>query len=62
MWRRARHQFILAFIGPCKINGYMYLVSPFMRKGTLHAFIKDNPMVDRARLVCHTAPTRLDLG
>ncbi|KAG8891433.1 hypothetical protein FRB99_003599, partial [Tulasnella sp. 403] len=42
-WRRLQHPNILRFIGACKIDGFIYLVSPYMRNGTAVDFIKEHP-------------------
>ncbi|KAG8898624.1 hypothetical protein FRB99_007252, partial [Tulasnella sp. 403] len=42
-WRSLRHPNILRFLGACKIDGIIYLVSPFMKNGTIMDFIAKRP-------------------
>ncbi|KAG8891258.1 hypothetical protein FRB99_003750, partial [Tulasnella sp. 403] len=51
-WRAMQHPNVLRFLGACKIDGFIYLVSPYMRNGTIMNFIQDHPQrADRIRLI-----------
>lgn len=50
-WRGLKHDYILNFLGTCRINGYLYMVSPYIDNGTLSGFVELHPEVDRVRLV-----------
>ncbi|KIO17294.1 hypothetical protein M407DRAFT_46657, partial [Tulasnella calospora MUT 4182] len=55
IWRRARHPNILQFIGTYKRGSQCYLVSPYMKNGTLARYIKAHPTMDRIKLLRETA-------
>ncbi|KAG8894274.1 hypothetical protein FRB99_001368 [Tulasnella sp. 403] len=40
IWRALQHPNVLRFLGACKIDGALYLVSPFMCNGTVMEFIR----------------------
>ncbi|KAG8892401.1 hypothetical protein FRB99_002734, partial [Tulasnella sp. 403] len=42
-WRAMQHPNVLRFLGACKIDGSIYLVSPYMRNGTVVTFIRNHP-------------------
>ncbi|KAG8893143.1 hypothetical protein FRB99_002182, partial [Tulasnella sp. 403] len=51
-WRAMQHPNVLRFLGACKIDGFIYLVSPYMCNGTIMDFIQDHPQrADRIRLI-----------
>lgn len=50
-WRRLDHPHVLKFLGTYKREAHLYLVSPFMRHGTLLEYVHDRPNVNRVRLV-----------
>ncbi|KAG8883291.1 hypothetical protein FRB99_004607, partial [Tulasnella sp. 403] len=55
-WRHLNHSNILRFLGACKIDGTIYLVSPYMQNGTVMDFVHNHPdRADRITLVSETA-------
>lgn len=53
-WRELAHEFILPFLGTCRISGRLLLVSPYMNNGTLLKYTVKHPEADVARLVRDT--------
>ncbi|KAG8901283.1 hypothetical protein FRB99_005416 [Tulasnella sp. 403] len=51
-WGGLDHPNILRFLGACKIDGFIHLVSPYMGNGTVMDFVKKHPRrVDRIALI-----------
>ncbi|KAG8894464.1 hypothetical protein FRB99_001250, partial [Tulasnella sp. 403] len=51
-WKDLQHPNILRFLGACKIDSVIYLVSPFMKNGTIMDFIAKDPLkADRVQLI-----------
>ncbi|EJD44575.1 kinase-like protein [Auricularia subglabra TFB-10046 SS5] len=51
-WSTIHHERILPFYGSCEIGlGQVALVSPLMANGNMSQYLRDNPSVDRLRLV-----------
>ncbi|KAG8898747.1 hypothetical protein FRB99_007185 [Tulasnella sp. 403] len=51
-WKDLKHPNILRFLGACKIDGIIYLVSPFMKNGTIMDFVAKNPFrANRIQLI-----------
>lgn len=51
MWGKLSHPFILAFLGIFECRGHLYLISPFIQRGCLPAYLEAHPNADRQRLV-----------
>ncbi|KAG9041543.1 hypothetical protein FS837_012098 [Tulasnella sp. UAMH 9824] len=54
-WRELSHPHVLEFLGTFNRGGHIYLVSPFIDKGTLAENIAAHPNVNRIRWLCETA-------
>ncbi|KAG8896675.1 hypothetical protein FRB99_008762 [Tulasnella sp. 403] len=54
-WRQFKHKYILQFYGTYRQDGYVYMVSPWIKNGSLKEYIYNNPNTDRIRLLRETA-------
>lgn len=59
VWRRLSHPRLLPFLGAWKLGGHLYVVSPFIRNGTIVEYISKHPDVNRIRLVSSVFMPRL---
>ncbi|KAG8907723.1 hypothetical protein FRB99_002519 [Tulasnella sp. 403] len=51
-WKDLQHPNVLCFLGACKIDSIVYLVSPFMKNGTIMDFIAKHPLkANRIQLI-----------
>ncbi|KAK0459498.1 uncharacterized protein EV420DRAFT_1763213 [Desarmillaria tabescens] len=51
IWRSLDHQNVVPLYGFLRIDDDVYSVSPWMDNGTVNAFIRNNPKVDRLRIL-----------
>lgn len=50
-WKRLRHPHVLEFLGTLKRDDHLYLVSPFIKNGTLMDYLHGHAGVSRVKLV-----------
>ncbi|KDQ08936.1 hypothetical protein BOTBODRAFT_117804, partial [Botryobasidium botryosum FD-172 SS1] len=55
VWKDLRHRYVLRFIGLCKIEVDVYMVSPWMEKGESLKYVRNNPQIRCARLLAQVA-------
>ncbi|KDQ14709.1 hypothetical protein BOTBODRAFT_73750, partial [Botryobasidium botryosum FD-172 SS1] len=54
-WKDLRHTNVLPFIGVFEQNSRIYMLSPWMEKGELIRFLRQNPKADRKKLLLQIA-------
>lgn len=52
IWRNLRHPNVLPCLGVLEAIGNLFLVSPYMRNGTIQQYLAENQEADRHELVC----------
>ena len=51
MWLKLEHENLLPFYGAVEIDEQIYLVSPFMPRGSLRDYLQSGHAVDRFTMV-----------